>query len=152
MELYQRWGTKHHSQVQFLCFLQTLTSKVSKRQLCDHIFCQESFQRQVQSSIKLLSLHFSNRVDRGHQRQNFHLKKLAQANFNFIPPVAPPYTTICNESTAPLPWAALGEGAIPDPIIRVNSPLSYLPTLTICLKSNQDSRYLQWWCTCQYHL
>ena len=31
--------------------------------------------------------------------------------------MAPPYTTICNESTAQLPWAALGDGAIPDPIL-----------------------------------
>ena len=31
------------------------------------------------------------------------------------PPVAPPYTIIWSESTAQLEWAALGDGAIPEP-------------------------------------
>ena len=33
---------------------------------------------------------------------------------DYLPPVAPPYTTICNESTWQLPCAALGEGATPE--------------------------------------
>ena len=50
------------------------------------------------------------------------LKKLIQIringqsnNFEDLPPVAPPQTTIYNESTWQLPAAALGDGAIPDP-------------------------------------
>jgi hypothetical protein len=34
---------------------------------------------------------------------------------DYLPPVAPPYTTICRESTAQLPCAARGEGAMPEP-------------------------------------
>ena len=82
-ELCLRSSTRHRLLLRFLCFLRMSKGMALRTQWCDHICVLGCFQQQGQSSIKLAGLRFLNRVDRDHQRLDYHLIKTYTSDFEY---------------------------------------------------------------------